>query len=113
MADCHGSSPLRLAAADSLREVQHRTGISVPYQYVEVIGGHWMSEVVALAMVTTERIEFVALLAGFDPLGHHRHTQSVGQFDDGGNDDMGRRFLVHGCDERLIDLDDVDRERSR
>src|SRR6266480_1835298 len=71
-------------------------------------GGDGAAEVITLGPVATEALEPVGLLGVLDSLCDHLQPEAAAQLDDG----CGQRVpaLAGAVDERLVDLQNVDRE---
>jgi hypothetical protein len=66
-----------------------------------------------LGPVAAEAFQYGQLLFGFDAFGHDRQTEGVGQCDDGGDDGALFGAVAQLVDERLVDLDEVERELTQ
>src|SRR6266508_3037885 len=73
-------------------------------------GRLWASEVVALERVAAELLEAALGLLVLDALGDDLQAEGVADVDGGPDDGRVAGVLAHLLDERLVDLEDVDRQ---
>jgi CheY-like chemotaxis protein len=100
---------LRRSWAEGSRGLtQHRAGDAAVRHHLA--GGHGPGEEVALVPVAVQLRDIPPLLGRLDPLGHHGQVQPVGQGHHGLDDQSADRAVLEVTDERLVDLDDVDRQ---
>ena len=99
---------LRAAVAPSLGG---KVDQAVGEEGVDRPSGHRFGEVEALAGIGAEHGQRLVLLGGLHPFGDDGHSEPVGELDDRAHDRVPVRIGGQLGDERLVDLDRVDRER--
>ena len=104
MRSCSGSSAVGLAATSS----HERTRPCDPR--FQLGRGERRAEKIALGHVAAEAGQHVPGGAVLDTFGHDPQLQGVGQVDDGPHDRARAGVGGHGLDERLVDLQLVDRQ---
>src|SRR5579862_2254856 len=101
------SSLTRRASAPSMLG---RDVLAAGEQLLDLRAQRRLGEVVPLRAVAAEAQKLVELPGALDSLGHRHEAEHLGHVDDRGGERELLRALVDVVDERLVDLEDVDRK---